>query len=324
MKLKKILSSVLALTALSTSLCPIGIKAAEPTLTITLDAGHGINSEGDGTGTNGAVAFGGKNEVYYNWEIANHCKDRLEEYGVRVYMAKKSVEHDPSFDDRVIPASKNGSVAFISIHNNYSDNANARGTQIYTVNPNYNKEMYNNTMKLANRIMSRLNKDAGTVKNADPYYVNSKTNSQHPDGSLQEYYGVLWRAKRYSEGKIRGSKLMAGMIVECAFLSNKQDVEQLMLKEDKLKAIGYAIADGIADHYKLTLLSEMTQEVTEEQTQTPTEDTDEAMTDISSDSVTDGVAEGGGNNVIWIVMAAVIVVLIGGAVVFLAIKKSKS
>lgn len=304
------------------SLTPTASAENEPSLIITLDAGHGINSDGDGTGTSGAVEFGGVNEVYYNWEIANHCKDRLEEYGVLVYMTKDSVGDDPSFDNRVIPASKNGSVAFISIHNNYSDNSSARGTQIYTVNDNYNSEMYTNTMKLANRIMTRLNKDAGTTKNADPYFVNSQTNSTHPDGSLQEYYGVLWRAKRYSEGKTRGSKLLAGMIVECAFLSNKKDVEEFMLKPEKLKALGYAIANGIADHYKLTLLTEETEEVT---TDLVTEDITEDNTAYASQNATENNENEHGSGtkyIVPIIVGVVALAAVGATVcIFVSIKK---
>lgn len=324
MHIKKFFSLLLVSAMLVPSLIPAANAESEPSLIITLDAGHGINSDGDGTGTSGAVEFGGVNEVYYNWEIANHCKQRLEEYGVLVYMTKESVEHDPSFDDRVIPASKNGSVAFISIHNNYSDNPNARGTQIYTVNDNYNSEMYTNTIKLANRIMTRLNKDAGTTKNADPYFVNSQTNSKHPDGSLQEYYGVLWRAKRYSEGKTRGSKLLAGMIVECAFLSNKNDVEEFMLKPEKLKALGYAIADGIADHYKLTLLSEQTEEIT---TDFLTEDITEENTAYASQNATENIVNEHGNGtkyIIPIIVGIVALAAVGTAVCIVVSKKKKT
>ncbi len=319
MNVKRLFSMLLASVMLVPPLTPTVSAENEPSLIITLDAGHGINSDGDGTGTNGAVEFGGVNEVYYNWEITCYCKHRLEEYGALVYLTKDSVEHDPSFDERVIPASENGSVAFISIHNNYSSNPKAKGTQIYTVNDNYNKKMYTNSLKLANRIMIRLNKDAGTTKNADPYFVNSETNSKHPDGSIQEYYAVLWRAKRYSEGKKRGSKLLAGMIVECAFLSNKNDVEELMLKSEKLKAIGYAIADGIADHYKLTLLSSETDGETQA---FASEDITKALQSATEDTQT---ARKNGKMRLAVAAVCVTIVLIGaGATAYIMLsKKSK-
>ncbi len=256
-KIALILTSLMLVSSM-----PIQMNAAENAgITITLDPGHGYNyEENTYTGATGATKWGGKVEDLYNWDIAQHCKKRLEEYGVRVVLTKNSAEQNPSFDSRVKGAARNGSVAFISIHNNSNSKTSAKGTQIYTVNPNYNAEMYTNTCKLADSIMSRLNNDAGTHKNCDPYYYNSQSGSKHPDGSIQEYYGVLWRAKRYSEGTTEGkrlrSKLMAGMIVECVFQSNESDVKNFLLKPEKVEALGVAIADGIADHYGLKLLSE--------------------------------------------------------------------
>ncbi len=286
MNVKKTVAAFLALLAVFT---PVSVKVRaedEAPLVVTLDSGHGVNSEGHGTGADGATQWGGVNEVYYNWTITNHCKDRLEEYGIKVYLTKKSAEEDPSFDNRVFPARKNGTQAYISIHNNSSSKPTARGSQIYTVNPNYNSDMYINSARLANTIMKHLNEDAGTIKNADPYYVNSQTGSTHPDGSIQEYYALLWRAKRYSEGKFRGSKIDAAMIVECVFQSNEADVKDFLLKPEKLQELGYAIADGIIEHYKIKHPSE-TDAGTEPITEAVTEPAAETVTDTAAEALTD-------------------------------------
>ncbi len=278
MDVKRIFAALIASIALMSM--PMQICAAEteaeekePVLTVTLDPGHGYNREKETyTGAAGAMDWGGQPEDFYNWDIAQHCKARLEDYGVKVYLTKRGVDDNPSLESRVNTAVRNGSQAFISIHNNSSSKPTAKGSQIYTVNPNYNAKMYRNTDKLANAIMKRLNEDAGTHKNTDPYYYNSQSGSTHPDGSIQEYYGVLWRAKRYSQGTAdgdsRNSKLMAGMIVECVFQSNESDVKGFLLKPEKIEAMGIAIADGIADHYELTLLSEIVPE-TEPETEAP-------------------------------------------------------
>ncbi len=256
--IKKILTAALAcatvLTSGTAANMTVGATEEKKTdLTVTLDPGHGYNPESKCfTGAAGAIKWGGKQEDYYNWDMAQTCKARLEEYGVTVYLTKDSLEDNPSYDDRVMTAVKNGSSALISIHNNSSTNTAARGTQIFIVNPNYNEQMYLNSAKMANAVMKRLNNDVGTNKNCNPYYTNlDPGENPHPDGSDAEYYAMLWRPKRWSEGKYRGSKLSAAMIVEGCFQSNEADVKEFLLDQSKVEAMGIAIADGIADFYGL-------------------------------------------------------------------------
>ncbi len=248
---KKTLSVLLAV-AMAVSVIPFfKLQTEASNLVITIDPGHGYNTAtGSYTGATGAMQWGGLQEDFYNWDISVACQARLLEYGATVHMTKDSVDGYPSFDDRVMMAVNTGSEAFVSIHNNMAA-ASASGSNIFIVNPNYNYQMYLNTVSLSRCVMDRLVNDAGTKEQTPPYYVNADWTN--PDGSAADYYAVLYRSKIWSEGKYTGSKLSAAMIVECVFQSNEYDVKNFLMKPEKLEAMGVAIADGIADHYGLSI-----------------------------------------------------------------------
>ncbi len=245
--LKKSLSVMLAaaMIVLAFPFVKMEVKAAP--VTITLDPGHGNYN-----GSSAAEQFGGKMEDFYNLDIAEACKARLEELGATVYMTRTSDYVNPGYSDRALTAANNGSSAFISIHNNESDKSYVYGSQIYMVNPSYNYDMHVETTKMADLIMKHLNEDAGTNKWSDPYYVNSQSGNTYSDGSISDYYAVLRYSKLYSKGKRAGSNLMAAMIVECVFQSNESDVKNFLEVPEKITAMGVAIADGIAEHYGLS------------------------------------------------------------------------
>ncbi len=244
---------VLALTLVLSMVAVMKIDTNAKNLIITLDPGHGEGKSADGStgsGTDAAVKWGGINELYYNLTISEYTKERLEQYsGVEVYMTRTTNDFCPGLEERVDIAKSHNSDAIISIHNNMNSKESAHGTQIYIPNNNYRPDMAADSKACANKIMKRLNNDAGTHKNADPY-SDSNTTVTYPDGSVADRLRVIRFAK--TKG------LSIGMIVECAFLSNQSDYENFFAKEEGLKAMGYAIADGLADYYSLTLGSAST------------------------------------------------------------------
>ena len=71
---------------------------------------------------------------------------------------------------------------------------------------------------------------------------NSEDNSLYSDGSLADYYGV-----------IKGSKKAGfpGIIINIAFVTNASDAAFLS-KEDNLKKLGIADANGIVNYFGLS------------------------------------------------------------------------
>ncbi len=318
MKIKRIAAVLLsAVTLISMSRATFAAETEEETpIKITLDAGHGYNKrEGCYTGAAQAMQWGGLQEDFYNWDITLACKERLEQYGIEVHMTKRDLDDNPSYDRRVMTAVNNGSIAFISIHNNAYSDPSVSGSNIFLVNPNYNPQMYKNSVAMANCVMKRLVRDAGTTQQTPPYYSNNP-DTKLPDGSDGEKFNVLYHSKCWSAGKYDGSNIAAAMIVECVFQTCEYDVKNFLMNPEKIKAMGVAIADGIAEYYDVELPVE-TEPVTEAVTDAPTEAvTDTAVTEPATSD--NGTLKGILTGLAIGVPAAAIVV---AAVLFIGKKK---
>lgn len=245
--LKRSLTVFLALCTILTVIPFMRTATSAASLNVTLDPGHGEGTSADGstgTGADGATKWGGKNELYYNLSIALYTRERLQQYqNTTVYMTRTTNAECPGLLERADMAKANGSEAIISIHNNSNSNSSVYGSQVYVANNNYRSEVGKASTACANKIMDRLVNDAGTHRK-EIYSVDSSS-VKYPDGSAADHYRVI------RQGKLNG--LNVAMIVECVFVSNESDVKNFLLKEEKLKALGYAIADGIADYYGLSL-----------------------------------------------------------------------
>ncbi len=245
--LKRSLTVFLALCTVLTVIPFMRTATSAASLNVTLDPGHGEGTSADGTtgtGADGATKWGGKNELYYNLSIALYTRERLQQYqNTTVYMTRTTNAECPGLFERADMAKANGSEAIISIHNNSNTNSSVYGSQVYIANNNYRPEVGKASKACANKIMDRLVNDAGTHRK-EIYSVDSSSVT-YPDGSAADHYRVI------RQGKLNG--LNVAMIVECVFVSNESDVKNFLLKEEKLKDLGYAIADGIADYYGLSL-----------------------------------------------------------------------
>ncbi len=287
--LKKIVTAFLACSMMTCAL-PVCGAAEQKNIRITLDPGHGEGKSADGstgTGTDAAVKFGGINELYYNLTISLYTRERLLQYaGVDVNMTRETNQECPGLQERVDIAKAYNSDAIISIHNNMNPKETAYGSQIYIPNRNYNSKMAVNSQRCANKIMSRLVSDAGMHKNCDPYYTDHES-IKYPDGSAADHLRVI----RF--GKL--AELEVAMIVECAFLSNESDYKEHIATDDGLKALGYAIAEGIADYYKLELKSTETEPITTQPTETePVESkNDETKAPEDTETTTPDIAQTG-------------------------------
>ncbi len=312
--LKKIMSAVAVCALTVCALGTFAVNAAEKNVKIMLDPGHGLGPSADGSttiGTNYAEKWGGKNELYYNLSISEYTKERLEQYeNVSVGMTRTTNEECPGLKERVSMAKRFRADAFISIHNNMFSDENVHGTVVLIPNQNYKPQIGKDSLECANKITSRLVNDARVHKFGDPRTYDTPVNT-YPDGSAGDQYTVIRAAKE--------SDIPVGMIVECAFLSSKVDYEKHFTSERGLKALGYAIADGLADYYDLTLKSSA---ATDAETDKPNDTTVE-VTDKTTDTVSDTVAEANTNGslpgwLIPVIIAAVVVICaICGFVVYL-------
>ncbi len=203
----------------------------EGDLVVVLDPGHGGSDSG-------AVA-NGLVEKDLNLKIAQYCKEELEQYnGVTVYMTRS--------DDRYLGIAERVDLAedpyhadvLVSIHINSATPA-ANGAEVYYPNENYNPSVHEPGKNLAQQIQNQLVSLGLTDRDIK---VHNTINDTYPDGSKQDYYGII----RYS--KLAG---FPGIIVEHAFISNPGDAAKLA-QESFLKQLGIADATGIANAYGLS------------------------------------------------------------------------
>ena len=211
-------------------------------IVVALDPGH---DEMDA----GAQGYGLKEEEL-TLKIANYCKEELEQYGgVEVYMTRTSAACPYNkagascIQDRVNAAADAGARIFISFHLNSSIASSAKGAEVIIQNKNWRPEVAEDGEKLASAILDELVK-VGLTKRSTPIYSKSSADgSEYQDGSLSDYFAV----QRYS--KMRN---IPGIIVEHAFISNKDEVNSFLKSEAGLKKLGVADATGIAKYLGLS------------------------------------------------------------------------
>ena len=203
-------------------------------LVVVLDPGHG--------GYDGGASANGLVEKNLTLKIAQYCKAELEQYnGVSVYMTRNDDRY-LDIDERVnIAADTYHADVLVSIHIN-SATAAANGAEVYYPNANYNPAVSEPGRNLAQQIQNQLVALGLTDRGIK---VRNTVNDIYPDGSKQDYYGII----RYS--KLHG---FPGIIVEHAFISNPSDAAKLA-QESFLQQLGIADATGIANAYGLSKIN---------------------------------------------------------------------
>ena len=208
-------------------------------LIVVIDPGHGGYDPG-------AVGVNGAKEKDLTLKIAKYCKEELEKYsGVTVYMTRTtdtglSPSNNLSDDlkKRVEYAKGKKADVLVSMHLNSTGLGTAHGAEVYYPNANYNPGGGSEGKNLASKIQKELVGLGLTDRGIK--IRNSGTNTLYPDGSLQDYYALIWQSKRAG---------FPAIIVEHAFIDNTSDYNKYLSSDEKLKALGIADAKGIAEAY---------------------------------------------------------------------------
>lgn len=222
------------------SMFSLVVRSNAQELVICLDPGHGGDEKGASNWVDGVEYY----ENPLNLKIALACRKYLLEYpGVKVIMTRETTAENPSLAERVSFATKNGAHCLVSIHNNASD-PEYSGTIICTANSDYRPQLTKETHALGNCLLEALSKLGlqnrgflGTMAKLPNY------TAYYPDGSLQDYYGIVMRSKRAG---------IPGVICECSFITNPDDCRNYLSSDYKLDQMGKRIAEGIANYYKLS------------------------------------------------------------------------
>ncbi|OUQ46834.1 N-acetylmuramoyl-L-alanine amidase, partial [Lachnoclostridium sp. An118] len=210
------------------------VTSKSDNLVVVLDPGHG--------GYDGGASANGLVEKNLTLKIAQYCKVELEQYnGVSVYMTRNDDRY-LDIDERVnIAADTYHADVLVSIHIN-SASAAANGAEVYYPNANYNPSVHEPGRNLAQQIQNQLVALGLTDRGIK---VRDTINDVYPDGSKQDYYGIIRYSKQHG---------FPGIIVEHAFISNPSDAAKLA-QDSFLRQLGIADATGIANAYGLSKIN---------------------------------------------------------------------
>ena len=223
---------------------PVNINNNDGKLVIVIDAGHDayhVGAEGHGVDEEVAVLT-----------IAKYCYEELMKYeGVEVYMSRtdgtcpgggkaEKCTATKCNATRVENADALDADLLVSLHLNVLEDESFGGAIVYYPNANY-VDIFNTWGEaLSRQIMDEL---VGVgLADRGIRTQNSKDGSLYPDDSLADYYGII------RGGKEAG---ILSVIVEHAFVSNADDVNNFLNSEQKLKELGIADATAIAKYYGL-------------------------------------------------------------------------
>lgn len=222
------------------------VRRGSKSIVIVLDPGH--DSTHAGARKNGCI------EEDLVLKIALYCKAELQKYNlVNVYMTREtkacpyggaSIPSSTCNASRVEFAKKKGANVYVSFHLNSSVSSTPQGVGVYYPNGNYRPDIGAEGKGLATDIYKKLAALGLSTWAGGILIHNSENNTLYPDGSLADYLAIIRRSKEAG---------FPAVLIEHAFLSNINDVNNFLNSDAKLKNLGVADAQGIAEYYDLSL-----------------------------------------------------------------------
>ena len=216
-------------------------KSSNGSLVIGIDPGHSV-----GSGNSGAVGVNGAWESSCTWKIACYCRDELETYSNVEVVFSKDYDNDPDLPVRVQNLVNAGADVVVSIHLNSTyggSNGTAHGAEVWVpYSTEYNYQTHVVGKDLGDKIVSELAK-LGLSNRGSKVKTASGDQYKYDDGSDGDYYGIIRYARKAG---------IPGIIVEHAFIDNRNDYYNFLSDDGKLRNLGLADARGIAEAYGLT------------------------------------------------------------------------
>ncbi|MBE5756457.1 MAG: N-acetylmuramoyl-L-alanine amidase [Clostridiales bacterium] len=225
-KRSRIISIILVLSVVAFTLCIIGVTSNSTVdnkeITVVLDAGHG----GIDNGVTGR--YTGAKESELNLSITKKVKNNLIKAGIKVVLtressnglyglATKNRKRKDMLKRKEIIESVNPNLV-LSIHQNYYSLPSRRGAQVFFDEGKEESKSFAKKLQQSLNNMEEASRECSILK-GDYYILNSH---QYPSA-----------------------------LVECGFLSNKED-ENLLITEEYQEKIAYAIFKGIIDYLSTT------------------------------------------------------------------------
>ncbi len=215
---------------------------------IVIDPGHGGSEYG-------AVGPSGTFEKDITLAIAKKLKQYIENnIGIKVYLTRDK-DMDLSLEDRAAIANNHKADMFISIHCNASRSKKARGSETYILSLKAtDKEarrlafFENNFKEMQDDVGD--NSDLSDIKlilwdmAQTEYLKESAVLAEYIQNELNLLLGTKDRGIKQAPFRVLMNVAMPAVLVETAFISNKNE-EEMLKDPDKQRKIAYAIFLGI-------------------------------------------------------------------------------
>lgn len=218
---------------------------------ILIDPGHG----GKDPGALAEHVLGGVKKRVVEKDIALavalRVRDRLKErWPARTILMTRDSDVFPTLEERVeiansLELGRNDAVIYVSIHANASFNKNARGFEVWYLNPDYRRKLVDGSK------LPETDKDIAPILNAmleEEFTTESVLLAKR---ILDGMGSVIQdaspnRGLRAEEWFVVRNAKMPSVLVELGFLTNPQDAA-LLANPDYLRSLGDGIYTGIAD-----------------------------------------------------------------------------
>lgn len=220
------------------------------TYVVVLDPGHGTRKKASSPLDPGtSFSYNGRTyeEKDLTLKIAQYCKQELEQYAnVKVYMTRTGDYNGVmSIKDRVKLAADNRADILVSFHLNSAGEGptTAKGAEVYYPNANgANGAVSADAKQLSEQILNQL-VAVGLTPHAGGLHIRNASEDKYEDGSAMDYLGINRYSKEYG---------FPGVLIEHAYLNNKNEFYSFLSDDSKLKKLGVADATGIANYLGLT------------------------------------------------------------------------
>lgn len=201
-----------------------------------LDPGHG------GTQSGAVAPDGITMEKDLNLKIARYLKAELERYeDVKVRLTRED-DIDVDLDERSELAEQEQADILISLHNNaYGGQSKYdHGSFVLASKGQYKKTLADEEQKLACNILYELSEIG--LEDQGILIRESETGEVYPNGEQADYYRIV-------KAGINNDRMQ--ILIEHAYIDDKEDFEQYLSSEKGLRQLARADAQGIARYYGL-------------------------------------------------------------------------
>jgi N-acetylmuramoyl-L-alanine amidase len=219
---------------------------------VVIDAGHGGKDPG-------AIGYGGIREKDIVLDLARRLKKLLEkEKGFEVFLTR-SDDRYLSLEKRTMIANSRNADLFISIHLNANRNKSVKGLETYTLNWTNNAEAMKvaaRENKISYRRMRQSRSELGVIL-ASLQLQNKRDESLSLANNIQRsmVYSVRNRYRKVSDLGVKQGFFyvllgadMASVLVETAFVSNREDAGRLKQKKYR-DCLARGMASGVKAYF---------------------------------------------------------------------------